>query len=67
MKTLSIFACAIIASSAAATTIVVGSPSCASSPHVLIAMTQSGKSVGSVHLDGYREIESGDRPYWTGL
>jgi hypothetical protein len=66
VKALSIFACAIIASSARATTVVLVSPSCSSSPHVVIAMTQSGKTMAGVHLDLYREIENGEKPYWTG-
>ena len=69
MKAVYIFACLIAALATAAADTYVGPPvpSCSSSPDLIITVTSLGKAANRVRVDVYREIENGERAFWTGF
>jgi hypothetical protein len=69
VRTLSVLALVVTAFSAAAANTFVGPPipSCSSSANLVITVTELAKSASGVRVDVYREIEHGERVYWTGL
>ncbi len=63
------FACVFVALGTAAANTYVGPsiiPSCSSSSDLVIAVTSLQKGAGGVRVDIYREIQNGERAYWTG-
>jgi hypothetical protein len=68
VKSLAIFACISVAAGiAGATTVVVVTPSCTSSPHIVIGVKRQTKAANDVRLDIYQKIKNGEAFYWTGF